>query len=133
MLRARSSDSDGRVVSHAWDLDFDREFDDGTGTSVTRTFARPGSTPVYLRMVDDLGNVAIAAKDLTVQRARCRVPRVVGKVLSAARRAIVRAGCRVGRVRKARSTRAGRVVRQRPRPGTTTPQGTRVHLVVGGR
>jgi PASTA domain/Divergent InlB B-repeat domain len=62
---------------------------------------------------------------------RCRVPRVVGRRLAAARRLIVRAGCRVGRVRRARSTRArGRVVRQSPRAGALVRRGTRVHLTV---
>jgi plastocyanin len=62
---------------------------------------------------------------------RCKVPRVVGKKLLVARRAITRAHCRVGRVRKTRSRKArGRVVSQSPRPGVRRPRGTRVNLVV---
>ena len=61
----------------------------------------------------------------------CKVPRVVGKKLPAARRLITRARCRVGRVRRARSARArGRVLSQSPRAGARRPRGTRVNLVV---
>jgi PASTA domain-containing protein len=61
----------------------------------------------------------------------CRVPRVVGKSIGAARAAVRRAGCMVGRVRSARSARPrGRVLRQAPRPGIRVRRGTRVSLVV---
>jgi hypothetical protein len=61
----------------------------------------------------------------------CKVPKVVGKTLVTARRLIVRARCRVGRVRRARSARArGRVVSQSPRPGVRRARGARVNLVV---
>jgi len=63
--------------------------------------------------------------------AKCRVPRVTGKSLLAARRAIRRAHCSVGRVRYTRSARTrGRVVRQSPRAGTRLARGGRVNLVV---
>jgi hypothetical protein len=63
--------------------------------------------------------------------ARCKVPRVVGKTLPVARRLIVRARCRVGRVRRARSARAqGRVLSQSPRAGLRRARGSRVNLVV---
>ncbi len=62
---------------------------------------------------------------------RCRVPRVVGRTLGTARRLVRRAGCRVGRVRSARSARRrGRIVRQSPRAGIRVRRGTRVTLVV---
>lgn len=63
---------------------------------------------------------------------RCRVPAVVGRPLAAARVSIRRAGCRVGRIRRARSTRrrAGRVVSQQPRARARVRPGTRVNLVV---
>jgi plastocyanin len=64
-------------------------------------------------------------------QAKCKVPKVVGRKLPAARRTITRARCRVGRVRRARSLRArGRVVSQSPRAGATRPRGARVNLVV---
>jgi hypothetical protein len=75
-----------------------------------------------------------AASGLTRRASRrplCVVPRVRGKKLAAARRAIRRANCRVGRVRRARSQRpSGRVLAQKPRPGKRLPLGTKVNLVV---
>jgi hypothetical protein len=62
---------------------------------------------------------------------RCRVPRVVGRTLPVGRKAILRAGCRIGRVRRARSVRPrGRIVRQSPRAGSRVRRGTRVNLTV---
>jgi hypothetical protein len=75
-----------------------------------------------------------AASGLTERASRrplCVVPRVQGKKVAAARRAIRRANCRVGRVRKARSRRPrGRVIAQTPRAGKRLPLGTKVKLVV---
>jgi hypothetical protein len=65
------------------------------------------------------------------KKAACKVPRLVGKKLVTARRMIVRAKCRVGRVRRARSSRArGRVLSQNPRAGARRARGARVHLLV---
>jgi beta-lactam-binding protein with PASTA domain len=61
------------------------------------------------------------------------VPRVIGMTLNRARNRIRNARCRVGRIRRARSRRVGRVLRQSPRPGVVRPVGTRVNLVVGRR
>jgi Tol biopolymer transport system component len=66
-------------------------------------------------------------------KARCKVPRVIGLKLAAARRHIVKAHCRVGRVRHVHSKRVGRVVAQSPRAGAVRPRGTRVSLTVGRR
>jgi beta-lactam-binding protein with PASTA domain len=61
------------------------------------------------------------------------VPRVIGMRLARARARIRRARCSVGRVRRARSRRVGRVIRQSPGPGTRLARGGRVSLVVGRR
>jgi hypothetical protein len=62
---------------------------------------------------------------------KCKVPRVIGKALSKARRSIRAAHCSVGRVRYIRSKRVrGRVVRQSPGAGRTLAIGARVSLVV---
>jgi beta-lactam-binding protein with PASTA domain len=50
-----------------------------------------------------------------------------------ARRAIRRANCSTGRVRRARSRRIGRVIAQSPRAGAVKRRGTKVNLVVGRR
>jgi uncharacterized delta-60 repeat protein len=61
----------------------------------------------------------------------CLVPRVVRMRLPPARARIRRANCSVGRIRRVSSALArGRVLRQRPAPGTRFPRGTPVHLVV---
>ena len=62
----------------------------------------------------------------------CRVPNVVGKRLTAARRALTTVRCSVGRVRRAYSARVpkGRVAEQKPRPGIVLPDRSRVGLVV---
>lgn len=66
-----------------------------------------------------------------VARARCRVPRVVGRRLRLAKRAIRRARCRTGRVRYVHSRRPrGIVLAQRPRARSVRRVGTRVRLVV---
>lgn len=64
-------------------------------------------------------------------QARCRVPRVIGLELRKAKQRIRRAQCSVGRIRRARSRRVGRVIAQHPRPGTRLQIGARVNLVVG--
>jgi hypothetical protein len=57
--------------------------------------------------------------------AKCIVPRVKGKTLKAARAALLKAGCKVGKVTRRRSARrVGKVLSQRT-------AGTKVHLVVG--
>jgi Tol biopolymer transport system component len=74
---------------------------------------------------------AAAAPPPPAPTVRCVVPRVIGMRLGTARARIVRAKCRVGRVRRARSQRVGRVLSQSPRARSVRPRGTRVNLVVG--
>jgi uncharacterized repeat protein (TIGR01451 family) len=64
--------------------------------------------------------------------APCLVPNVKRKTLKAAKKAIVRAHCRLGRVRLASSSRVrrGRVIAQRPAPGKRLRNGGKVNLIV---
>ncbi len=64
---------------------------------------------------------------------RCRVPRVIGLRLAVARTRIGRANCKVGRVRRARSRRVGKVLSQSPNAGAVRARGTKVNLTVGRR
>jgi PASTA domain len=68
----------------------------------------------------------------TVTARRCVVPKVKGKPVAQARRAIRRAGCTVGRIRHSysASVRRGRVISQSPRPGVRRNAGARVTLVL---
>ena len=61
-----TSDSDGTVSSRAWDLDNDGVFDDGGGTTATRTFALPGTYTVRLQATDNLSATAVLEKTVTV-------------------------------------------------------------------
>jgi beta-lactam-binding protein with PASTA domain len=58
---------------------------------------------------------------------------VIGLRLAAAKSKIRRAHCAVGRVKRARSRRVGRVLKQTPRPGAVRARGTKVSLIVGKR
>lgn len=62
----------------------------------------------------------------------CTVPNVKRFSLEAAKRALLRAHCSLGRVMRAFSTtvRKGRVISQRPRRGARLPEHTRVRVVV---
>jgi len=62
----------------------------------------------------------------------CKVPAVAGLTLAAARSAIVKAACSVGRVRRVYSSRVrvGRVISQYPKRGVTLAHGAPVSVVV---
>lgn len=68
----------------------------------------------------------------TIGARRCVVPRVKGKPVAAARRAIRRAGCSPGRIRRSHSAsvRVGRVISQSPRAGARRAAGAKVNLVL---
>lgn len=82
----------------------------------------------------DTGKVTFRAslESQAAETAHCVVPKVRGKKLKVAKRAIRRAHCRVGRIVKRHSEKVKRrrVVRQRPRPRTERPAGAPVKLVV---
>jgi hypothetical protein len=91
---------------------------------------------VIVTATNSVGSVSAPSSLTAVVRAtqtrRCVVPKVRDKLLRAARAAIRRGGCRVGRVRMTFSSRikAGRVVSQTPRAGARLAVGARVHLMV---
>lgn len=65
--------------------------------------------------------------------ARCVVPRLIGKKLGAAKIALRKAHCRVGKVTHVKSTRRhrNRVIYQRPGAGTHLRRGARVAFAIG--
>jgi hypothetical protein len=65
--------------------------------------------------------------------AGCVVPKLIGKKLGAAKRAIRKAHCRVGNVKHHRSTRRhrNRVLSQSPEPGRHLRRGAKVSVTVG--
>lgn len=68
-LTATSTDPDGSIASHTWDLDNDGEFDDASGTTATKSFGATGTYTVKLRSVDNGGLSSDASKSITVQPA----------------------------------------------------------------
>jgi beta-lactam-binding protein with PASTA domain len=61
------------------------------------------------------------------------VPNVIGLRLGTAKARILVRKCRVGKVRRARSRRVGRVIGQSPRRGAVRARNFRVTLLVGRR
>jgi hypothetical protein len=62
----------------------------------------------------------------------CVVPKVKGKRLPAAKRAVRKAHCSVGKVTRAfsKSVKKGRVISQKPKPGKKLAAGSKVKLKV---
>jgi hypothetical protein len=63
----------------------------------------------------------------------CVVPKLKGKKLKNARRMLGRADCKVGKVtrRKAKPSKAGKVLKQGAKPGKVLASGSKVNLTVG--
>ena len=62
----------------------------------------------------------------------CRVPKLRGKKVKAAKKQIRAAGCKVGKLtkRKGATTKKGKVAKQTPKPGTVAAPGTAVKLTI---
>jgi hypothetical protein len=100
-----------------------------TGTTVTgATTGTAATTAGSTGTTGTAGTRGTAAK-----KHRCVVPRLVGRKLARARAMTTRAGCRLGRVKRAYSTRFARdrVLAQRPSGGRRVARGTRVNVTVG--
>jgi hypothetical protein len=63
---------------------------------------------------------------------KCVVPKVKGKTLAAAKRAIKSRHCSVGKIKRAssRKVKKGHVISQKPKPGSRLKHGAKVNLVV---
>jgi YD repeat-containing protein len=61
-----STDPDGTIASQAWDLNDDGKFDDGTGTTASRSFDAPGTFKVWLKVTDDDGGTATLSRTVTI-------------------------------------------------------------------
>ena len=67
-LSATASDPDGTIVSYAWDLDNDNEFDDADRKDITHAFPVAGTYRVGARVIDSGGNAAFAYRTIEVAR-----------------------------------------------------------------
>jgi PKD repeat protein len=68
-----SIDPEGGPVSLAWDTNADGQFDDGSGASLTFTFADNGSYPVSVRATDQQGLAAVSTLVVSVANAAPQV------------------------------------------------------------
>jgi len=94
------------------------------GTNVNNNLIFSANSPV---------GVAVTAGSVSGGGAvKCLVPNANGKKLAAAKKAIVKAHCAVGKVSKKRSkhVRKGNVISESPGAGKSLPSGTKVTLVV---
>lgn len=110
------------------------------GAASASNFTMPACIPQgpsQLRVIAD--GIASAPVSVTVgetapcgQIPKCVVPKVIGKRLAAAKTAIRKARCSVGRISRAYSTRvkSGRVISQKPRPRAKLAVGSAVKLTV---
>jgi hypothetical protein len=74
-----------------------------------------------------------AASGPPAAQAICRVPKLTGKKLKPTRRKLKKSDCRVGKValRGGATRKSGRVVKQKPKPGTVLAPGAKVKLTLG--
>ena len=72
-------------------------------------------------------------KSVTATFSKCKVPKVVGKKLAAAKSKITKAFCRVGKIKRKKGPRRkrGKVIAQSPRPGKTLNAYSKIKLTVG--
>ncbi|HUZ14575.1 MAG TPA: PASTA domain-containing protein [Gaiellaceae bacterium] len=93
-----------------------------------------GSVTLRFAYVADFHQAKVdsLARQAAVVFKGCTVPKVIGKSLAAAKKAIRSAHCAVGKITRAQSTTipAGRVVFERPKAKTHVDYGTKVSLVV---
>jgi glucose/arabinose dehydrogenase len=61
-----SSDPDGDPITYAWDLDDDGDFDDGTGSTASWTYATDGDRTARLRVTDSRGASGTASTEVAV-------------------------------------------------------------------
>jgi subtilisin family serine protease len=107
--------------------------------SAVRTTSRrlaPGRWWFAIRARDNAGNwsgpVTLGPFVITARPPVCTVPRLRGLTVIGAKRALVKKGCRLGRISRtySRRVRRGRIVAQRPRPGLRLRRGAKVAVVL---
>jgi PKD repeat protein len=70
-----SSDPDGTIAKHEWDLDGNGSYETNTGTTktATRTYTSTGTRTIRLRVTDDKGATAVTSRTLTTNVNRAPV------------------------------------------------------------
>ena len=140
---AVATDADGDTAAITWDFG---DANQATGATATHTYGAPGAETVTVTASEAGGATAVQTLGLSVSPAgtapgippvvaKCRVPKLKGFSLKKARKAIVRAKCKLGRVKRPRALakrkRAKLVVKsQTPRGGKLVPRGTKVRVTL---
>jgi hypothetical protein len=115
------------------------QFNDGTPVTLTAASAPSSKFAGWSGDCSGTGTCALtmsANHTVTASFAKvpkCKVPKVVGLTLKKARTKLLKAHCRLGRVKKkaSRPKKKGRVLSQRPKPGKSFPGGSKVNVTVG--
>ena len=99
------------------------------GTNVT---LKAGKNAILATATNVAGNKGAQSITVTYKPAECKVPKLHGKTLKAARNAIKHNHCAVGKLVKvsSRNVRKGRVIATTPKAGTTHRNGYKVRLKV---
>jgi hypothetical protein len=121
-LTAASAVRFGSTAATAFTVDSD--------TQITATVP-PGTKvgPVDVTVTTLAGTSSTVRADKFFYRG-CAVPRLKGKSLKAAKKALTRAECKLGKVKRA-GGRAGVVLKQRPKPGKVLAPNAKVGVTVG--
>jgi Fe-S cluster biogenesis protein NfuA len=143
---AKAGGGSGTVTSSAGGINCGTtcaaDFDSGTSVALTATPAENSTFAGWSGACSGTGSCTVtidAAKTVTAtfrlvpqKKVFCVVPNVKRKPLATAKRRIVAAHCRTGKVRKVHSktVRKGRVISQRPRAEKKLVRGSKVNLVV---
>jgi hypothetical protein len=94
--------------------------------TTTTTTTQPGTTTTPGGSTPETTN-----NPVTPNATKCVVPKLVGKTLKAAKRALVNAHCKAGKAKSKKSKKKkGRVVAQGRKAGTRLPAGTAIKLTV---
>jgi hypothetical protein len=127
-----SSDPNSTITGYRWD------FGDGqtlatAAAVVAHTYHASGTMTVTLTITDNDGDSAAVERTVQVLAQGCVVPRLLGRKVGRARRALHAAGCRLGTIKRrhAGPRRRGRVIRQSIQAGAARPAGTPVAISVG--
>jgi len=138
---SRSGKGKGKVTSSPGGISCGKTCSHGYGYGMSVTLkAKPARGSRFLRWsgaCKGTGRCTITTTDNVTVNARfvlrpCVVPNVVGKTLKAAKRALTRASCSVGKITTATSSTVtkGRVVSQKPKRGRRLKPHAKVALVV---
>jgi hypothetical protein len=111
--------------------------DEGFNLHQTATIPAKGMATFRWAYIQDFhaATVNSLAQQAAVVVKGCTVPKVIGKRLAAAKKALIRAHCAVGRISRAHSTKVpvGDVISVRPKAGSDVAYQTKVALLVRKR